>query len=251
MRASTISVADFPDNPLNLLAMANALAGFAFVHLDYTDVDIDDPNNTVYTVGNTTYVLVPTENLPLLEPLRLVGLDSVADALNEPLKAMVESGYDRSIPAEATSVSSPAAQSVSQPMAQADSPVQPGSSPSPPVNSSGSHLENKSAPLRQGGSTPPSDTRTQPAGSSTTNGAALTDPTTDPNPPQVQRKIRGPIGSNQPIRKLIRPSGDGPVRRTLDRLRSRLEQKSGDPSDSASTASGEGSESGQHPSGAA
>ena len=64
---------DFPDNPFNLLALANVFAGLVFMH-DYRPVNITDPANFVWTVGNTTYVLVPTENLPLLEPLRWVGL---------------------------------------------------------------------------------------------------------------------------------------------------------------------------------
>ncbi|KRE25589.1 hypothetical protein ASG82_18790 [Mycobacterium sp. Soil538] len=96
-------VADFPDNPLNLLALANALSGFITLH-DYRDVDINDPNNIVWDEGNTTYVLVPTENLPLLNPLRLVGLNALADQLNGPLKEMVDKGYDRSyIPEDARS----------------------------------------------------------------------------------------------------------------------------------------------------
>ena len=75
---------------------ANANAGFLFVHQDYEDVDIYDPANYVWTEGNTTYVYVPTKNLPLLEPLRWVGLSALADALNEPLKEIVERAYDRS-----------------------------------------------------------------------------------------------------------------------------------------------------------
>ncbi len=97
-------VADFPDNPANLLALANAMAGAFSMH-DYRDVDIDDPNNIVWTEGNTTYVLVPTEKLPLLNPLRLVGLNALADQLNDPLKEIVDQGYDRSyIPTEEPAV---------------------------------------------------------------------------------------------------------------------------------------------------
>ena len=80
---------------------ARANAGFLFVHQDYEDVDIYDPANYVWTEGNTTYVYVPTKNLPLLEPLRWVGLSALADALNEPLKEIVERAYDRSyLPAQ-------------------------------------------------------------------------------------------------------------------------------------------------------
>jgi len=88
--------ADFPDNPLNLLALANVALGILSpMHLNYTGVDIDDPANTRWTEGNTTYVFVPTENLPLLAPLRLLGMSHLADALNEPLKEIVERAYDR------------------------------------------------------------------------------------------------------------------------------------------------------------
>lgn len=86
---------DWPNNPLNGLAVANAIAGYFVVHTDYTGVDVEDPNNLVQTVGGTTYVLVPTANLPLLEPLRMMGLSGVADQLNGPLKTIVDQGYNR------------------------------------------------------------------------------------------------------------------------------------------------------------
>ncbi|PRC43327.1 PE-PPE domain-containing protein, partial [Mycobacterium sp. ITM-2017-0098] len=87
---------DFPDNPLNLLTLLNSLAAFTMIHTEYEDVDMYDPANIVWKEGNTTYVFVPTENLPLLEPLRKLGLTDLADALNGPLKEIVERGYDRS-----------------------------------------------------------------------------------------------------------------------------------------------------------
>lgn len=88
-------LADFPDNP-NLLALANIAAGFLSpVHLDYRNVDIDDPANITWTEGTTTYVFVPTEYLPVLDPLRMIGMGWLADELNEPLKEIVERAYDR------------------------------------------------------------------------------------------------------------------------------------------------------------
>ena len=89
-------LSDWPTDPTNGLAVANALAGYLFVHTDYTGVDVNSPDNLVKKVGNTTYVLAPTANLPLLEPLRRVGLGGAADALNAPLKKVVDAGYDRS-----------------------------------------------------------------------------------------------------------------------------------------------------------
>jgi hypothetical protein len=101
--------ADWPDDPLNGLAVANALAGYFFVHTDYTNVDVNSPDNLVKKVDKTTYVLVPTDQLPLLQPLRLVGLNGVADALNAPLKKVVDAGYDRSAYAPAAEPVLPAA----------------------------------------------------------------------------------------------------------------------------------------------
>lgn len=95
-------VADFPDDPANLVALANAAAGFVFVHLDYNGVNVDDPGNFTWTEGNTTYVFVPTEELPLLEPLRLLGMNQLADELNGPLKEVVEAAYDRDLPVDQT-----------------------------------------------------------------------------------------------------------------------------------------------------
>ena len=104
---------DFPDNPFNLLAVINVFAGFAFLH-DYRNVNPADPANARWTEGNITYILVPTPNLPLLEPLRLIGLTGLADALNAPLKALVELGYNRPVPfpttaQQASPASTPAA----------------------------------------------------------------------------------------------------------------------------------------------
>ena len=87
---------DFPTNPFNALAVANAFAGYLLIHTDYTGVDINDPRNLVKTVDDTTYVLVPTDNLPLLQPLRMLGLNALADQLNPALKKIVDAGYDRS-----------------------------------------------------------------------------------------------------------------------------------------------------------
>lgn len=92
-------VADFPDNPLNLLALANALAGFQHIHIfGYQDVDLENAEKLVWNEGNTTYVLIRRENIPLLEPLRELGLGALADRLNGPLKAVIDSAYDRTYP---------------------------------------------------------------------------------------------------------------------------------------------------------
>jgi hypothetical protein len=91
--------ADFPDNPFNLLAVANAFAGFTFIHIPgYTNLDLENSDKLVWTEGNTTYVLIRSENIPLLEPLRILGLDDLADRLNGPLKAYIDTAYNRDYP---------------------------------------------------------------------------------------------------------------------------------------------------------
>ncbi|MDG4666718.1 PE-PPE domain-containing protein [Mycobacterium sp. 236(2023)] len=90
--------ADFPTDPRNVLALANALAGFAFFHIPgYNNIDLG-AEKLVWKEGNTTYVLIRRENLPLLEPLRALGLDALADRLNAPLKAIIDEAYDRDYP---------------------------------------------------------------------------------------------------------------------------------------------------------
>jgi hypothetical protein len=90
---------DSPAYPINLVADVNAIMGIAYLHSDesgYRDylANPNDPKFVVSTVGNTTYVMVK-KPLPLLMPLRQVGLTPVADALEGPLRTVVELGYDR------------------------------------------------------------------------------------------------------------------------------------------------------------
>lgn len=88
-------IADTPDR-FSLLAQLNLTLGFLSpLHVDYSSVDINDPGNYRWTEGNTTYILVPTENLPLLAPLRALGLKALADRLNGPLKEIIERAYIR------------------------------------------------------------------------------------------------------------------------------------------------------------
>ncbi len=89
-------IADFPDNPLNLLALANALLAFEGVHMQSSEADLDAPGNYVWKEGNTTYVYIPTKQLPILEPLRNLGLGALADQLEAPLREIIDRAYDRS-----------------------------------------------------------------------------------------------------------------------------------------------------------
>jgi hypothetical protein len=95
--------ADFPRYPINLVADANAIAGIYYLHGTYPDLTaaqlataVQQPVSAGYT-GATTYYMIPTENLPLLEPLRslpVVG-NPLADLIQPDLRVIVELGYDR------------------------------------------------------------------------------------------------------------------------------------------------------------
>lgn len=91
--------ADFPRYPLNLLADLNAIMGIPFVHGDYqqlTQAQIDAAIQ-LPTDGTTqsTYYIIPTENLPLLEPLRLIPYvgNPLAELLEPNARVLVNLGY--------------------------------------------------------------------------------------------------------------------------------------------------------------
>ncbi len=94
--------ADFPKYPLNLLAVLNALMGVLYGHGMYpslTPEQIADATQLATSPGYdgaTTYYMIPTENLPLLEPLRSLPIlgDPLADLIQPALKVIVDLGYD-------------------------------------------------------------------------------------------------------------------------------------------------------------
>ncbi|MGA5464035.1 PE-PPE domain-containing protein [Mycobacterium sp. NPDC050041] len=96
-------VADAPVYFLNPVADANAILGYVYLHSGYyQDVDIDPENPpagaVVSTDGNVTDILLPNAvgQLPLTEPLRSLGVpDDVIEALDPFLRAVIETGYDR------------------------------------------------------------------------------------------------------------------------------------------------------------
>jgi hypothetical protein len=102
---------DFPTYPLNLLATANAIMGIIYLHgpsqryaeleaelaAIQTDTTAPDYNPAHYQEhGNTRYYLIPTERLPLLMPLEGILPKNILDAIDKPLRAIIETGYDRS-----------------------------------------------------------------------------------------------------------------------------------------------------------
>lgn len=96
---------DFPTYPLNLLATANAVLGIGYVHgstqTELTAADLaaaeaaGDGSMYYQTHGDTTYYLIPTERLPLLMPFTGIVPEPILDALDPPLRVLVETGYDR------------------------------------------------------------------------------------------------------------------------------------------------------------
>ncbi len=100
--------ADFPRYPLNLLSVLNAGLGIIFVHTKYaptdkcqtfclTEQEVQAALPLPTTPGTTTqkYYFMPTENLPLVEPLRLIPLigNPIADLVQPVLKVLVNLGY--------------------------------------------------------------------------------------------------------------------------------------------------------------
>ena len=88
-------VADFPTNPLNLLAVVNVLFGFAYEH---PEGEHGDPQ-LQGQYQDSTYYLFPADTLPLLRPLTVIPAlgPLLATVLDPPLRVLVETGYDRTI----------------------------------------------------------------------------------------------------------------------------------------------------------
>ncbi|SPM29521.1 PE-PPE domain-containing protein [Mycobacterium terramassiliense] len=92
--------ADFPRYPIDIFSDLNALAGIVFVHGTYPHLT-QATLNTAVTLGQstnpsmTTYNMIPTENLPLLAPLRLLPVigNPLADLIQPDLKLLVNWGY--------------------------------------------------------------------------------------------------------------------------------------------------------------
>jgi hypothetical protein len=89
-------IADAPTNPLNAVADANAIMGFALLHGQYPNADLSTAVDQG-TFGDTQYYLIPSYPLPLLMPVAAIPLlgPIAADALDPVLRVLVEAGYDR------------------------------------------------------------------------------------------------------------------------------------------------------------
>ena len=89
--------ADPPDRPWNLASTANALAGVVYVHGPpiFTTNLAETPYEKT-TDGNVTTYFVRTQNLPLTQVFRDVGVpDALVDKADEVLRPVVDAGYVR------------------------------------------------------------------------------------------------------------------------------------------------------------
>jgi hypothetical protein len=116
-------VADYPQFPIDPVSDLNAVFGLIYAHAAYGDgplpeevpdvwppsAPLSGPFADEYTLGSTEIVkqvdgdtmfyFIPTTDLPLLDPLRSLGVpESVLNIFQPALQVIVEAGYDRSIP---------------------------------------------------------------------------------------------------------------------------------------------------------
>jgi hypothetical protein len=92
--------ADFPQYPIDFLSDLNAFIGIIELHGTYPFFSGDQILNAIQltnTVGTTQtqYYILPTQNLPLLDPVRAIPLigNPVADLLQPDLRVLVDLGY--------------------------------------------------------------------------------------------------------------------------------------------------------------
>jgi hypothetical protein len=119
--------ADFPQFPINPIADLNAVLGIAYAHGAYgggifpeelpfmwppdspASAPLEGPYADEYVLGSTqivqqidgdtTFYFIPTTDLPLLDPLRSLGIpEPVLNIFQPALQVLVEYGYDRDVP---------------------------------------------------------------------------------------------------------------------------------------------------------
>ena len=109
-------LADVPEYPVNLVADLNDLLGIIYEHTSYgsgaiaglfpSSTPLEGPFTDQYVLGSseivmqqtgdTTFYLIPTTELPLLDPLLDLGVpESVLNIVQPALQVIVEAGYDR------------------------------------------------------------------------------------------------------------------------------------------------------------
>jgi hypothetical protein len=91
--------ADFPQYPIDIFSDLNALVGMATVHTGYASLTSTQINSAIAlpTQGPTTtsYYMIPTQNLPLLDPVRFIPYlgNPIADLVQPVLTPLVNWGY--------------------------------------------------------------------------------------------------------------------------------------------------------------
>jgi hypothetical protein len=90
--------ADYPQYTLNLLADINAAMGVDYVHPYYLNETPSEIANAIQLATDgpteTTYHIIPTTTLPLLDPLIQLGVPSpIIDLVEPDLKVLVNLGY--------------------------------------------------------------------------------------------------------------------------------------------------------------
>jgi hypothetical protein len=91
--------ADFPQYPIDIFSDLNAVAGMVTVHTGYETLTPTQIGSAIVlpTQGptTTTYYLIPTQNLPLLDPVRLIPYvgNPIADLVQPVLQPLVNWGY--------------------------------------------------------------------------------------------------------------------------------------------------------------
>lgn len=95
---------DAPASLTNVLAIANSLAAYYYLHGDLQNADFD---KAVYqgTTDDTDYYLYPAERLPILMPFEGLVPSPILTALDGPLRVLIEGAYARDVdPGVATKV---------------------------------------------------------------------------------------------------------------------------------------------------
>lgn len=94
-------IANAPRYPLNVLSDVNAIMGYFYVHNQYPLLSALDVGNAIqlptspgYT-GHTSYYMIPTQNLPLVQPIRNIPVvgPALADLIQPNLRVLVDLGY--------------------------------------------------------------------------------------------------------------------------------------------------------------
>ncbi len=91
--------ADFPKYPLDIFSDLNAIEGINVVHGDYLDLTAAQLATAIELpisgATDTTYYMIPVDDLPLLEPVREIPVigNPIADLLQPDLTYLVNLGY--------------------------------------------------------------------------------------------------------------------------------------------------------------